>query len=1030
MAAPSLPQVIQQFYSSQDPVYQKSAQEYLHSLQKEAFAWELANQLLSSQTENSQFFGAHTYQVKISRDWQTIPEDRIEWMRGELMRWLIRFSGGPSFIRTKLCLAIPKDALESILVEFLTVLPEEIRRADLNPQKRLRIEGEVMKSMPLVMNILQELITNGSPTSKPKALSCLSSWVQYGITFETMQPLLGLVLNALLDENTFDAAADVWSEIMSSKSAARYQNTICDGLMPCFTSNWAQGKLMEAIQAENEDICKNLCQLLSTFGDNFSDWIAARFLRADIRIYLQMMMRLAGFPGYYAEDETISDMTLNFWYMLQESLSELPSYEDDNANGTGDGGDYEEEVVVDSISSASQTVGLDQESIRAIKAASVEIYKELIEVLRAKLEFPPQKEWSKWTRDIRQQFSVHRQDIADTVINSYHVLHQDMLAILVDKCNAQLNDIQHAAVAGGAGLEDGYRKLEATLYCIKCLSEVAPHTENVYMPRFFSDEILGRLPSNILCKARETALGVIGSYAEWFKVHPQYLLGALNYVIPTLSVPALAPYASKAFKQVCDVCRDSLVEAIDVFMTMLNNVSSTIEPSVRENVAYSLATVIQALPLERSVGPLVGLLGDVFIRCDSCIKSRRESALHGTDINAVQAELDPVSAAMASQLDYLLKCCQGLESPLEDEHRTDEERVQSYRKVVMDQAALLSTDMGVQLLRSVEETIVNVQVLWPRQPEMTEILMFIFHAAGLQKICLLLRSMMSTLHTTPIYLPFQKMMEIIETGFRQNPVASWLDTAARLVSVYYLETTGGSTKSKLGMTGGQGLSSALTPNERSPEELNNEAAFTRLLAVLIYATTEKLKSVQDMEENPDIVHSFFGLVAQYIRHAPLSFYSLAEDQINAVMNLMIVGLAMQERLALKATLQYMVEFVNQHYDQPDLKLRFDGLIAKFGPLMMRGLLAGVGGKVPRSMVPQVNDSLYPLVGKFPQECRAWIQAILAEPGFPSPHADSASKEKFLKGIMQTRSPKRFREEVVQFSNKCRQLEGSSFASAV
>ncbi|KAF9974959.1 hypothetical protein BGZ73_001547 [Actinomortierella ambigua] len=977
MAAPSLSQIIQQFYSSQDTAYQKSAQEYLQSLQKEAFAWDLATQLLSSQAENSQFFGAHTYQVKISRDWQTIPEDRIEWMRGELMRWMVRFAGGPAFIRTKLCLAltayalqavptywpnfvhafyndlrssqIPQDAMESILIEFLTVLPEEIRRADLNPQKR------------------------------------------------TLQPLLGLVLNALLDENTFDAAADVWSEIMSSKSAIRYQNTIGDGLMPCFTSRWAQEKLLESIQAENEDISKNLCQLLSTFGDNFSDWIAARFLRPDVKIYLDMMKSLAGFPGYYAEDETISDMTLNFWYMLQESLSELPLYEGDDANDASAGGGGEEEVVVDSISSASQTVGLDQESVRLIRAGSISIYKELVMVLRKKLEFPPQQEWMQWTRDIRQQFSGHRQDIADTVINSYHVLHQEMLSMLVETCNEQLNAIQSAAAAGGgAPLEDSYRQLEATLYCMKCLSEVVPHTENVYLPRFFSDDILGRLPSNVLCKARETALGVIGSYAEWFKVHPQFLLGALNYVIPTLGVPALAPYAAKAFKQVCDVCRDSLVEAIDAFMTMFANVSNTIEPSVRENVAYSLATVIQALPLERSVGPLAGLLGDVFTRCETCINSRKENLLHGADINAVQEELDPVSAMMVSQLDYLLKCCQGLESPLEDEYRTDEERIQNYRKVAMDHAALLSTDMGVQLLRSMEKTIVDVQMLWPRQPEMAE-----------------------------------KMMEITENGFRQNPVACWLDTAARLVSVYYLEATGGSLKTKLVRSGGQGSSSTPMPTgERSPEDIAHEAAFTRLLAVLIYATTEKLKSVHDMEENPDIVHSFFGLVAQYIRHAPLSFYSLSEDQVAAVMNFMIAGLAMQERLALKATLHFMVEFVNQHYDQPDLKLRFDGLIAKFGPMMTRGLLAGVGGKVPRSMVPQVNDSLYPLVGKFPQECRAWMQAILAEPGFPSPHADQPSKEAFLKGILQTRSPKRFREEVVLFSNKCRQLDGSSFASAV
>lgn len=175
--------MIRQFYTSQDSTYQKSAQEYLHNLQKESFAWELAPHLLSSQVikhwipthvENARLgpclpsgiafflsFQAHIasrsyrtlYRVKIvnsleriptrSRSQetgmipsllgrniigariyiafgfdqltivlnienlrQTIPEDRIEWMRGELIRWIVRYSNGPAFIRTKLCLAV------------------------------------------------------------------------------------------------------------------------------------------------------------------------------------------------------------------------------------------------------------------------------------------------------------------------------------------------------------------------------------------------------------------------------------------------------------------------------------------------------------------------------------------------------------------------------------------------------------------------------------------------------------------------------------------------------------------------------------------------------------------------------------------------------------------------------------------------------------------------------------------------------------------------------------------------------------
>ncbi|GJJ75711.1 transportin-3 [Entomortierella parvispora] len=1097
MSVPTLPQVeeiIRQFYTSQDPSYQKSAQEYLHNLQKEPFAWELAPHLLSSQNENSQFFGAHTYQVKITRDWQTIPEERIEWMRAELIRWLVRFSGGPTFIRTKLCLAlaayairavptywkdfipsvyqdlrsrssqtvegsfITEQATEVMLLEFLTILPEELGRVDLEPVKKAKLSSDVSNGVPVVMRFIEEILVGGNIASKSRALVCLRSWVQYGISFEVFQPLLGLAMNSLLDDNTFDAAADVWSEIMSSKAGARHQDTICEGLMPCFASQWAQSKLVESIQAEDENVGKSLCQLLSTFGDNFSDWIAAKFLRPDIIVYLGMMMGFAGFPGYYAEDESTSDMTLNFWYMLQESISELPTenYEDTSGNGF----DYDQHTALSCVSSVSNTLGLERESLQSIKLASIQVYSRLVEVLRKKLEFPLNKDWLTWARDVRQEFSGHRQEIADTLINSYHVLHQKILAQLIDTCSVQLDRIQEANrmgpnLAHNQPLESELVGLEATLYCLKALSEVVPHTESDQMPRFFSDRIFGRLPTNVVCRARETALGLIGSYADWFKVHPQFLLPVLNFVIPALEIPLLAPYAAKALKNICDTCRESLVEAIDAFMTVFANVEKAIDPSIKGSVVFSISTVIQTLPVERSISPLVGLLGDIFARSNECLETRKQIiAVDNSEINKSrqtnsngESDLDPLTSSIVLQLGFLLSCCKGLQSPLDDEMRTGEERIQLYQRTMEDRArSLASGGMAVELLRSMEHIIHGAVMMWPHEPEVAE------------KTSLLVKTMMTVSHFSPLYLPLSAITQVIETGYQQHAFPCWLDACARVVSVYYYESTGGSLASKLStnvpvttpamsesfssesylgdiskqsILNLDSVSNVSVPHrQQSPGELENERLFARLLAVMIAKTMEGMQSLSDMESHPDTVHSFFAVLSQFVRHAPLAFYSAPEEQSEALMRFAIAGLALQERLALKATLLFLIEFVNQGYEQLELRQRIDSLISRIGPQMLRGILLGIGGQVPRSMVPQLNDTLYPLVGKYPQECRAWMQTLLAESEFPSKHADSLSKEKFLKGILQTRSPKRFKDEVHQFSNKCRQLDGSMFGSAI
>ncbi|KAF8929915.1 hypothetical protein BGZ58_008598 [Dissophora ornata] len=828
-------------------------------------------------------------------------------MRGELIRWIVRYSNGPAFIRTKLCLALSAFAIRAVPQYWSNFIFGFYQ--DLRSRVNQTVDGIFMSQQAMELAVLEFLTIIAEELGRAEIEPMRS----------VIQPILGLVLNSLLDDETFDAAAEVWSEIMSSTAASKHQDTICEGLIPCFASEWARAKHLESIQAESEDISKSLCQLLSTFGDNFSDWIAARFLRPDIAIYLEMMMGFAGFPGYYAEDETISDLTLNFWYMLQESLSELQPDDSEDRSGQDmdrESLDEDRHVILSSISSASTITGLNKQSLQEIKKASIHVYIRLTEVLRKKLEYPPQKEWVTWTRDIRQEFTGHRQEIADTLINSYHVLHDQILSLLIDTCIMQLDEIQKVSssgtnVAENPQLEVELVRLEATLYCLKALSEVVPHTENVQMPRFFSDQVFGRLPANVVCRARETALSLIGSYADWFKVHPQFLLPALNFVIPALEVPQLAIYAAKSLKNICDTCRESLVEAIDAFMTVFANVERAIDPAIKDSVVFSIATVIQTLPVERSISPLVGLLGDIFTRSNECLETRKQRLASGnSEIAAThhqsssgETELEPLSALMLQQLGFLMSCCRGLLSPLEDEIRSADERIQLYQRTVEDRARVLAAGgMSVELARSMEQVIQGVVMVWPHESEIVE------------RVCQIVKTMMTVSQFSPLYLPFPALIRIIETGFQQHAFPCWLDAAAKIVSVYYFETTGGSLASKLGSTtvsapssGGVGSSATQVVDvdvddlsigaarRRTQGELENEAAFTHLLSNLVTRTMEGMQSMTDMEEHPDVVHSFFAVLSQ-------------------------------------------IEFVNQNHDYPELKQRVDGLMARIGPQMMRGIL--------------------------------------------------------------------------------------------
>ena len=56
---------------------------------------------------------------------------------------------------------------------------------------------------------------------------------------------------------------------------------------------------------------------------------------------------------------------------------------------------------------------------------------------------------------------------------------------------------------------------------------------------------------------------IIGSYAEWLNENPDFLLPAINYIMASLNEPGLSSSAATAFKDVCELCRNHLVNIVE-----------------------------------------------------------------------------------------------------------------------------------------------------------------------------------------------------------------------------------------------------------------------------------------------------------------------------------------------------------------------------------------------------------------------------------------------------------------------------------
>jgi hypothetical protein len=101
-------------------------------------------------------------------------------------------------------------------------------------------------------------------------------------------------------------------------------------------------------------ISTSLCKLLCAIGDHSNNYLAKKLslssnralspapgvptqdgIDSRVQEFLRTMLLYTGFPGWYGINEEESEMTLGFWYLLQESLWEVG-----DATGDGEGDEW------------------------------------------------------------------------------------------------------------------------------------------------------------------------------------------------------------------------------------------------------------------------------------------------------------------------------------------------------------------------------------------------------------------------------------------------------------------------------------------------------------------------------------------------------------------------------------------------------------------------------------------------------------------------------------------------------------------
>ncbi|KAI5120002.1 hypothetical protein M0805_008463 [Coniferiporia weirii] len=987
------------FVPGQNVEESRRMQQQLFEMQKRPEAWGLVLPLIEHPDPNVQFFGAHTAQVKIARDWDSFPQEHALPLTFILLEACSRVitAGKSKVTLRKFFVAIASLALKIVpgrpqrwpdwiltvvtslsgsgarpehILEFLEIASEEVGSSDLVSASKGQMQQSLLDAIPVVTQTVNAALTQPDSTdaARSAAFKCLEAWI-IRLTANDLTSLIPTLIRLLSNESTFIGASDVLQEILISSPLAdgAGTKTLTEPLLTFLETGGAAIVQQMLVSGVVDEISHSLCKLLVALGEHSVNYVTIHLSSPHVQTFVRLLFAYTALPGYFGTDEEESEMTLSFWYLLQEALWSA-DYGNDTASGS----------LADWAESVQGTSGSRQgssEPEQSDPSAATPIYAELVQVLKRKVTWPPKAELTTWTKDQAEKFQVYRRDVGDTLVNAYYILRNDMLKPYVEELVQLLNTRKP---------NDGWENVEAILHCIMSVQEAVELEYNPSLERLFGPEILGRLPTSGSDRVRRTALSVIDEYATWFTVpvDNRFLLGALNFVVEALDEPIMCLQAANALRELCDANRAKLASHIADF-GQLHARLPRIPDSEKAKIVQSIASVIQALPPELEVEPVDAIASPVVAKLSEALNSA--------------GQLPEEARALAiQQLQTLTGCAKGLTRASDLLFAFDED---AKAQAEMEKLQRACDDPRMSRLReAILQGVQGVMALWSADATTADAL------NGLLVAITALPADMTLLS-----LPPAPLLAIVCNTMQRHPNAVWLSLATMLI--HQLDP----------------------PSLTSLLAVPSEEAKRTVLSALPLILDVCLRFLQQegaMEANPDIVQAFFGCVEMVVQHFASLLFQLPPGALDALMQCSVQALSLQERYSLVSACKFLVYVMNRTVGVEALAEQGRALVQTHGRAILRAVLCGIAGGAPTSTAQNLVDLLVALVTRCLDECRAWVPQILfSDDEFIRTKASREDKEKFAKTVLASRSTKRTREAAQQFALIAKGLEGSSFGYA-
>ncbi|CAF1155266.1 unnamed protein product [Rotaria magnacalcarata] len=581
--------IINDFYSptSQLTVPQRQQlNSILECLQYSPLAWDFSWTLLNTNKSPSvQFFGAVALCNKISKHLSELDDNEIQLLFQQLIQRLVFYmSINSKQISIKLVVALGhlilnmmpdkwKNGITAIITLFsqsqneflkehpekghlivlniLTILPEEFSRIVVSKAQRASIRGELENQFPVVLNYIQFIISAyNQPDILAKMFSCLSKWLEFGIAIIRVESLFDYLFNSLNNENIFDDASNCIIVLFTSPDVMRYP-AIFSRLLPYVLQ--LESILDQSLMIGDKEKSECITKLITQFGENLAQLIIQMAIAPNQQSqtlshrFCCLIMKCTDMKGQYPVEETCSELTFSFWYALQE---EVTSIDDD-----------EQRIIL-------------LELFRPY-------FERLIEVLISKGQLPEND--SSFTSEDKETFRCYRVDITDTMMCMHTVLSNRAMEVLANHLSLAVEQNQ------------SWQRQESIIQLVGAGSEYVPLDENQILPRIFL-----LLPKLNFCNSSiiNATLMVLGQYSSWLGHHQETLQNCVHLCINALSNSELIQSASIALKELTMENRMHMSKYLNDIFPIIKNVleNGHVQPNDRIRCVAIIGYILSAYP--------------------------------------------------------------------------------------------------------------------------------------------------------------------------------------------------------------------------------------------------------------------------------------------------------------------------------------------------------------------------------------------------------------------------------------------------